>query len=304
MMGRIYSTGSFRQTLDYCLEDKHLSRSRGGDAIYKDRAEIIWYNQCFGNKRELTRQFNEIAHLKRNMSLPVFHISLSLPPGERLTKGALVELASGCARSLDFDKHQYVAILHKDTAQQHLHLVANRVGFDGHTISDSYSYGRMADYCREAELRHGLRREQSPRRYQSKEERQAPRHGLRLDKLRQHIREALQESLDYPQFRHHMEQSGYQVFKNEKGIAFMDEKKVVFKGSEAGHALYSIENILALNVIRRQAQHQQARQQEEELRQQEVRHALEEQRRRQDIASQQEESPSRQKRKHTHRLRM
>ncbi|HWK07795.1 MAG TPA: relaxase/mobilization nuclease domain-containing protein [Puia sp.] len=274
MLGRIYPAGSFRQTLDYCLEDKRLSQAQGGGVLFKDRAEIIWYNQCFGNKQELTRQFNEVARLEPNMSLPVFHITLSLPPGEQLKKGALAELAADCARSLDFEKNQYVAILHKDTARQHLHLVANRVGFDRHTVSDSFSHGKIADFCRQAERRHGLRQELSPRRYLTEEQRQIPRHGLRLDKLKQHIREALQESRDYPQFEHSMRQRGYTVFKSEKGIAFMDEKQVVFKGSEAGHSLHSIEANLAMGLSRLQqeVQRRQLSQQQEEQQRERERH--------------------------------
>src|SRR5258708_40148799 len=133
-------------------------------------------------------------------------MSLSLPPAETLRKGAMVERAADCARSLDFEKNQYLTILHKDTAQQHLPLVVIRVGFARHTVSDSFSYGKMADFCGEAELRHGPRQELSPRRYQTEQQRQTPRHGLRLDKLKSHIREALQDSRDYPQFEHNMRQ--------------------------------------------------------------------------------------------------
>ena len=285
-MGRIHTTGSFRQALSYCLEDKklsrqqqqaqdrqspekeQLSRQQSHAVIFKDRAEILWYNQCFGNRQELTRQFKEVSRLEPNMSKPVFHISLSLPPGEQLPKGALVDLASDCARSLGFDKNQYVVILHKDTSQQHLHLVANRVGFDGQTVSDSYSYGKIADFCRAAELRHGLRQELNPRRYQTKEQRRIPRHGLRLDKLRDNIRAALLESGDYPQFELHMRERGYTVLKSEKGIAFMDEKNVVFKGSEAGQSLHIIEATLAkaLSLRQRELQREQELQRQEDQR--------------------------------------
>jgi hypothetical protein len=289
MMGRIHTTGSFRQALSYCLEDKklsrqqqqsqdrqssekeQLSRQQSRAVIFKDRAEILWYNQCFGNRQELTRQFKEVSRLEPNMSKPVFHISLSLPSGERLPKGALVDLASDCARSLGFDKNQYVAILHKDTSQQHLHLVANRVGFDGQTVSDSYSHGKIADFCRAAELRHGLRQELNPRRYLTKEQLRIPRHGLRLDKLRDNIRAALLESRDYPQFEHHMRERGYSVLKGEKGIAFMDEKKVVFKGSEADYPLHTIKATLAkdLGLRQRELQRQDVHRSEELIKQQE-----------------------------------
>lgn len=271
MMGRINTPDSFRQTITYCLEDKHLSQSRGGEALFKDRAEILWYHQCFGNRQELVRQFKEVARLKPNISQPVLHISLSLPPGERLTKGALVNLAFDCARSLGFDRHQYLAILHKDTAQQHLHLVANRIGFDRHTVSDSFSHGKIADYCRDAERRLGLRQELGPRRYLTEEQRQEPRHGMRLDKLKQQIEQALQESRDYRQFEQNMQQRGYSVFKGERGIAFMDEKKVIIKGSETGHALRTIEKTLAIDLDLRQQEKQRQEQQQQEQ-QQELEH--------------------------------
>jgi len=271
MMGRINTPDSFRQTITYCLQDKHLSQARGGDTLFKDRAEILWYHQCFGNRQELIRQFKEVARLKPNMSQPVLHISLSLPPGERLTKGALVNLAFDCARSLGFDRHQYLAILHKDTAQQHLHLVANRIGFDRHTVSDSFSRGKIADYCRDAERRLGLRQELGPRRYLTKEQRQTPRHGMRLDKLRRHIEQALNESRNYPQFERNIQQRGYSVFKGKRGIAFMDEKKVIIKGSDTGYPFRSIAKTLAVDLDLRQ-QESQRQQQRQEQQQQELQH--------------------------------
>ena len=249
MMGRIHNATSFGQSLSYCLEDKLLPKDQRTprQVLFKDRAEIIQYNQCFGNKQQLIRQFNEVSRLDLNMSQPVFHISLSFPPGERLSKSTLADIATGCAKSFDFDKHQFVTILHKDTEQQHIHLVANRVGFDRHTVSDSFSYGRIADYCREAERRHNLTKELGPRRYLSKGQRQLPRHGLRLDRLKEHIQLALEKTTDYPSFQQQMEEDGYTVYKG-RGIAFMDEKHVIIKGSETGYSLRTIETALEENL--------------------------------------------------------
>jgi hypothetical protein len=254
MMGRIHTAQSFGDCLSYCLEDKRLSArqtGRPGEVLFKDRAEIIGYNQCFGDRQQLVRQFNAVSHLHPNMSRPVFHISLSFPPGERLSKGALADIADSCARFLDFDRHQYVTILHKDTPQQHIHIVANRIGFNRHTANDSYSHGRIADYCRQAERLHHLVRELGPRRYQSQQQRQLPRHGMRLDRLREQIRLSLQAAKDYPAFEQKMQQQGYTVYKD-RGIAFMDKKNVIIKGSEAGFSLKKIEE--TLNIRQQQEQ--------------------------------------------------
>lgn len=246
MMGRIHTAGSFRQALNYCLNDKLTLKDGERQAIYKDRAEILQYNQCFGSRQELIRQFNEVSRLNKNLSRPAFHISLSFPPGEQLTKSTLTDIASDCARHLDFDQHQYVTILHKDTRQQHIHIVANRIGFDKHVADDSYSYGHIADFCRQAERQHHLKQELGPRLYQTKEQRQMPRQGQRLDRLRECIRKTLEQAKDYTQFQRLMELRGYTLYKD-RGIVFRDEKNVFIKGSEAGYPLRSIQSTLSEN---------------------------------------------------------
>src|SRR5882757_2483885 len=202
MMGEVSTARSFRQTIDYCLKDK-LTQTR--QVIYKDRAEFLYYHQCHGNKEELAGQFKEVARLNQNMSKPVMHISLNLPPHESLAKSRLVQLAKECAAHMDFDKHQYAVILHKDTSHQHIHLIANRVGFDGHVTSDSFTYVRVNNYCREAEVRHHLTQTLNPMRYRSEAERQIPRHDIKLDQLKENIRQSLLLSQDVQGFKVQME---------------------------------------------------------------------------------------------------
>lgn len=55
-----------------------------------------------------------------------------------------------CAEEFSVADHQHVSILHKDTREQHIHLVANRVGFDGKAAKDGNSYRRMAGTMQEA----------------------------------------------------------------------------------------------------------------------------------------------------------
>jgi hypothetical protein len=258
MMGFIHSAKTFRQSLNYCLLDKKLSLAEGGspgEVRFRDRAEILYFNQCFGNRETLIRQFNEVGHLRPNMSKAVFHLSISFPPGERLAKSTLVDISVDCARAFEFERHQFVTILHKDTVQQHIHIVANRIGFDRHVADDSYSYGRMADYCREGELRFHLTRELGPRRYQSPEQRLTPRQGLRLDKLKQTITHALTLATDYPAFETTMKLNGYAVHRSERGIAFSEDRKVFIKGSEAGYPWKTIRLALEQKLELRQEQH-------------------------------------------------
>jgi hypothetical protein len=283
------------KSLGYCLEDK---LSPDGEILYKDRAEILQYNHCFGNKTELTSQFNEVQLLNPNLSLPVMHIVLTLPRGEQISKGAFTDIASDCARAMDFEKHQFVTILHKDTPQQHVHVVINRVGFDKQTVSDSFSHDRLADFCRKAEKKHHLRQELGPLRHRSREELKIPRHGIRLDLLKSNIGESLKISRNIGEFEQHMQERGYDIYRKEgRGIAFRDEKKVCIKGCEAGYPLKKIEATLAIDLRLRQQQSQE----KERLQRQEHDRQL---RQKQQPQQQREKQQQRQEHRHSHRLRI
>jgi len=244
MIGKIIIGKSFRGCLNYCLHDKPM-KGQDQEALLKDRAEVLCYNQCYGNDRELIQQFNEVRQLNPRLSKPVLHITLSLAPGEKLLANTLADIAQNCANDMGFSQNQFVAVLHKDTGHQHLHIVANRIGFDGKTLSDSNNYKKIADFCRKMELKHGLQQVLNPRRYLAKEFRNIPRLDQRKEQLKEDIKTCLMMAKDYPEFEHKMKSLRYEIIKA-RGIAFRDPQKVYTKGSEVGYSLATIEKILAL----------------------------------------------------------
>src|SRR6266542_5980078 len=244
MIGKISMGKSFKGCINYCLEDKRQTEEE--KLVMNNRAELFVYNQCFGNKYELIQQFNEVRQLNPKLSKPVLHITLSLPPQEKLSKAILTDMAEDCAKELGFDKNQYIAIHHNDTNHQHIHIVANRIGFDGKTVKDSHNYQKIAAYCRKMELRHELKQVLNPRRYLAKELRQLSRQDIRKEQLKHDIKECLITSKNYSEFENKIKQKGYEIFKA-RGIAFRDKQKVYTKGSEVGYSLQTIEKILSLN---------------------------------------------------------
>jgi hypothetical protein len=158
----------------------------------EDRAEVIMYNQCYGNARELIEQFNEVRNLNEQLAKPVLHITLSLSPGEQLPKDKLMNLCQECAKDMGFENNQYVAIHHRDTSHSHVHIVANRVGYDKRTVSDSKNYQKIAAYCRRMELKYELKQVLSPR-LLSKEERLIPRQDIRKEQLKKDIQQTLKQ---------------------------------------------------------------------------------------------------------------
>jgi len=165
MIGKVNIGKSFAGCLLYCLNDKIQQHQ---EIVMKNRAEVLIFNKCLGDQQELIQQFNEVRWLNPKLSKPVMHITLSLAPGEHLAKDKWMEVTEQCAKDMGFENNQYVAIQHKDTSHEHLHIVANRVGFEKQTVSDSNSYKKIAALCRKMELKYELKQVLSPRRYLSK----------------------------------------------------------------------------------------------------------------------------------------
>jgi hypothetical protein len=250
MIGHVGVGKSFYHLISYCLEDKRELPEEKKHALskedhlqHKERAEVLAYNNCFGNKYELTQQFKDVRKLSSKVEKPVLHLTLRLAPNETLTEEQFRECAKECAKEFGIANNQYICVLHKDTKEPHIHIAANRVGFDGKATNDSNSYKRMAELCRRLEKKYSLQEVQSPRAFQSPKERLQPGHDSRKEKLKVDIQQTLKQTNTYNEFEKQMQYLGYKVLKG-RGICFIDDKKVKIKGSEIGFSLAEIEKKL------------------------------------------------------------
>jgi hypothetical protein len=258
MIGTIKIGKSFRGVLNYCLEDKleyseadKLDMERKDGLQHKNRAEVLDYNMCYGSRKDLIKQFTDVRKLRPGLAKPVMHISLSFDLSDKTRDAILRQITREFAMGFGFDKNQYVSILHKDTRHKHLHIIANRVGFDGERVSDSQSYKRVAKICRELEDKYGMKKVLSPRKFLNEKERLLPRHDQRQEHLMELIRRNLLQADSFSDFKTRIESYQIQVIKG-RGIAFQDEKKVYFKGSQLGYSMKDIENILKYPQEQRQ----------------------------------------------------
>jgi hypothetical protein len=247
MIGKITIGKSFRGCILYCLNDK--KQVPGKEQVMRDRAEVILFNQCFGNDRELISQFNAVRQLNPKLAKPVLHVTLSLALDDQLGKDKLMEMCEQCAKEMGFANNQFIAAHHRDTKHSHLHIVANRIGFDGRTVNNSNNYKKVAAYCRKMELKYELKQVLSPRKFLSQDQRLIPRHDTRKEAIKADIEKSLSASKNYVEFERLMKEKNYHVIKA-RGIAFIDEKKVYVKGSELGYSLKTIERILEENALK------------------------------------------------------
>ena len=108
--------------------------------------------------RELAQEFGAVRKLRPTLGKAVLHVSLSATPGEKLTDEQWREIGKRYIDGMDLDQSQYCVIKHSDTEHEHVHIIANRIRFDGTVVSDSHDYKRQEQIMREIERDFRLQR--------------------------------------------------------------------------------------------------------------------------------------------------
>lgn len=118
MKAKIMNRGAgFRGVLDYA---------------YKSTAVIIGGNMSGTNARDLATEFGVARQMRPDVDKPVWHCSLSLPAGEKISDEKWLKIADKFMKDMEFTSlNQYHVVKHQDTDKQHIHIIANRVGLDG-----------------------------------------------------------------------------------------------------------------------------------------------------------------------------
>ena len=126
--------------------------------LTKDGGQVLDTNMAGENPRELAAEFGEIRKLRPNLGKAVLHVSLSAAPGENLTDEQWREIGRRYIDGMGLEKNQFIVTRHTDTEHEHIHILANRIRFDGSVTSDSQDYKRQEGLMRELERDYGLQR--------------------------------------------------------------------------------------------------------------------------------------------------
>lgn len=123
----------------------------------KEQGRVIDTNMNGSTPRELAAEFGEIRKLRPALGKAVLHVSLSAAPGEHLTDAQWIDVGRRYLLGMGLDRNQYIVTRHTDTDHEHIHLLANRIQFDGAVTSDSHDYRRQEVLMRAIERDLGLR---------------------------------------------------------------------------------------------------------------------------------------------------
>jgi Relaxase/Mobilisation nuclease domain len=123
----------------------------------KEEAERIGGNMSGRNPRELAAEFKFSRQLNPNVERAVYHVSLSLAPGEYLSDEQWKEISSRYLREMNFHNNQYVVYRHGDKENDHIHIVASRISLDdGRCVHDGWDYKRSEVIVRQLERDYNL----------------------------------------------------------------------------------------------------------------------------------------------------
>ncbi|WP_439871190.1 relaxase/mobilization nuclease domain-containing protein [Pseudomonas syringae] len=153
MIGKIFpkSSGSFKNRIRYifeCTKHDHAISEIKTIALNCMSADPLPGIQSGTEKdiAEIIEEFDQVESMRR-MSIdsdrvikPVFHAMLSLRPGEHLTTDQWALAVHDYMQDLGFtEDNKYVAVMHRDTDHEHVHIVANRIHLDDEfrLVSDS-----------------------------------------------------------------------------------------------------------------------------------------------------------------------
>jgi hypothetical protein len=143
MIAKAIKGKGFRGALEYDLS--------------KEEGRVIDTNMNGDGARELAAEFGAIRKLRRGLSKAALHVSLSAAPGEHLTDSQWIKIGQRYLNGMGLDRNQYIITRHADTEHEHIHLLANRIQFDGNVTSDSHDYRRHEILMRAIEHDLGLR---------------------------------------------------------------------------------------------------------------------------------------------------
>ena len=144
MIGKVISGGSFGGTVGYVMkEQSRVLEARGVEPP---------------GVREMVEDFEDQARLNPRLQQNVGHISLSFSPEDapKLTDERMTQIAREYMQKMGITDTQYLLVRHLDQPHPHCHLVYNRVGNNGQTISDRNIKIRNAKVCRELTEKYGL----------------------------------------------------------------------------------------------------------------------------------------------------
>ena len=146
MIAKITKGQDFRGVVNYVLDKSKNAELLDSQGIRIKSADSISQSFSFQSK------------MNTRIKKPVGHISLNFSAQDKnkLTNENFVKISKDYLMKMGISDTQYIISRHHDREHPHVHIVFNRVGNNGKTITDSNDRFRSEKICKELTKNYGL----------------------------------------------------------------------------------------------------------------------------------------------------
>lgn len=126
------------------------------EKVGKNVAEVLDHSFVEVSEKSIMKEIQMIKVLRPNLQKYFYHTSINFPPTEDLTNATMTRIGQDYLRESGFTQHQYIMFRHHDADHPHLHILVNRIGYDGKVMSDSNDFARCEKILRNLEKKYNL----------------------------------------------------------------------------------------------------------------------------------------------------
>ncbi|VAY89284.1 Relaxase/mobilization nuclease [mine drainage metagenome] len=121
----------------------------------RDPSRPTMFTNCL-SVRTAHAEMKAVSDMCSRAKDPVYHTLLSWRPGERPSDAQMFEAGHASMKAVGMEGHQYVFAVHRDTGNDHLHMLINRVNPETYkAVYPSRDFYKLDRVCREVELAQG-----------------------------------------------------------------------------------------------------------------------------------------------------
>jgi len=127
------------------------------DNLDKDNTEVLYAEGVrMDSSENMTADFNHLRKSNPDLGNAVWHTSLYFALEDKVKVSDELMVSIAIDYTNNFKLEQYAVIRHIVSDQVHFHIIANRVGYDGKTISDQFCANKGVELARILEKKYDL----------------------------------------------------------------------------------------------------------------------------------------------------
>ena len=139
MIGKCKAIAHGSTALDYIFREGKLG------------SRLAFHNLCSREPKTIYEEMKVVSDYNSRCRNKFLRIEIGIAPQDekRLPVSELMRIAHLFAKRMGLDKHQWVAVTHKDTDNRHIHIIANRISLCGEVYDTTFVSNRAARVAEE-----------------------------------------------------------------------------------------------------------------------------------------------------------